>query len=91
MKTNDIYVDVDGDTIALADLDAEERRLVRQLLRRAATNPDWNEFDNYWTATVPAFYIARGLSRKAVTRTIPWEIAADLSARIGTAAGYVEL
>src|SRR5712692_1450848 len=90
MKANDTYVDLDGDVIPLGDLDQEERRLVARLRRRAATHPDWNVFDNYWTAEVPAFYVARGLPRKAVTRTIPWQIAQDLSGRLGIAAGYIQ-
>lgn len=90
MKKSDIYVDLDGDKIRLTGLDAGERRLVTQLRRRAATNPDWNDFDNYWTAAVYTFYGARGMPRKAVTRTIPWQIAQDLSGRIGIAAGYIQ-
>jgi hypothetical protein len=89
MKVNDTYVDLHGDPISLASLDAAERRLVGQLRRRATTNPDWNEFDNYWTNSVPAFYVARGLPRKAVTGTIPWQIAQDLSGRLGIAAGHI--
>ena len=77
MKANDVYIDLDGDPIPLGKLDAEERRLVAQLRRRAAADPDWNAFDNYWTAALSAFYIPRGLSRKAVTQTIPWQIAQD--------------
>ena len=90
MKANDVYIDLDGDPIPLGKLDAEERRLVAQLRRRAAADPDWNAFDNYWTAALSAFYIPRGLSRKAVTQTIPWQIAQDLSGRIGIAAGYIQ-
>jgi hypothetical protein len=89
MKPADVYVDLDGNVIALAGLDGEERRLVARLLRRARTNPDWNAFDNYWTVAVPAFYQARGVARKAVTRTIAWRIAQDQSGRLGIAAGLV--
>jgi hypothetical protein len=84
-----LYVDFDGEAISLAGLDADERRLVARLRRRAQTNPDWDAFDNYWTVAVPAFYHARGLAGKAVLRTIPWRIAQDLSGRLGIAAGLI--
>jgi hypothetical protein len=90
MKPNDVYVDVDGDPIALEGLDAEERKLLARLRRRARTRPDWDDFDNYWTVAVPAFYEARGLARKAVPRTILWQIAQDLSSRLGIAAGHIQ-
>jgi hypothetical protein len=89
MERIDAYEDLDGDVISLAGLDAEERQLIARLRRRARTNPDWNDFDNYWTAVVPAFYRARGLPRKAVPQTMPWRIAQDLSSRLGIAAGLV--
>ena len=54
MRQDDVYVDLHGNTIYLAHLDAEtsgsscpasgdERR----------THPDWDDFDNYWTRAVP--------------------------------------
>jgi len=89
MKANDLYVDLHGNTISLGGLDAEERRLVTRLRRRAARNRSWDAFDNYWTIAVPAFYEARGLPRKAVTKTIPWRVGQDLSSRLGIGAGYI--
>lgn len=89
MKPADVYVDLDGTEFALAGLEAEEKRLIARLRRRARANPDWNAFDNYWTAAVPAFYQARGLARKHVPRTIAWRIAQDLSGRLGIAAGLI--
>jgi hypothetical protein len=89
MKAADVYMDLDGNVFSLAGLDGDERRLVGRLLRRARANPSWNAFDNYWTVAVRAFYEARGLTRKAVPRTIPWRIAQDLSGRLGIAAGLV--
>src|SRR5437762_14305417 len=89
MRQTDVYLDLDGDAISLAGLDADERRLVARLRRRARMNPDWDAFDNYWTVAVPAFYQTRGLARKAVPRTIPWRIAQDLSSRLGIAAGLI--
>ena len=90
MKRTDIYVDLDGQEISLVHLDAEERKFLARILRRARTNPDWDAFDNWWTIAVPSFYQARGLPRKLVLRTIPWKIAQDQSSRLGLAAGLIE-
>src|SRR5881398_1333825 len=91
MRQASIYRDLDGNEICLAHLDAEERKLLTRLRRRAQANPDWDAFDNYWTRAVPAFYEARGLARKAVPQTVLWRIAGDLSARIAIAAGLARL
>jgi hypothetical protein len=89
VKTTDVYVDLDEQEISLIHLDAEERKLVARMQRRARTHPDWDAFDNWWTVVIPAFYQARGLAREVVPRTIPWRIGQDLSARLGIAAGLV--
>jgi hypothetical protein len=89
MKQSDVYIDLDGQEISLVHLDAAERKLVARLLRRARIHPDWDAFDNWWTRAVPTFYEGRGLARQRVRRTVPWQIAQDLSARLGIAAGCV--
>jgi hypothetical protein len=91
MRQTDVYVDLEGQALSLAGLDADERRLVSRLRRRAGTASDWDAFNNYWTAAVPAFYEARGLSRLAVARTVPWRIAQDLSGRLAVAAGLARV
>jgi hypothetical protein len=90
MRQTDVYVDLEGQALSLAGLDADERRLVSRLRRRART-ASWDAFDNYWTAAVRAFYAARGLSRAAVARTVPWRIAQDLSGRLAVAAGLARV
>ncbi|MCI0463284.1 MAG: hypothetical protein L0Z62_40575 [Gemmataceae bacterium] len=89
MKRRDVYVDLDGHEIALAGLDADERRLVARLRRRAQTHPDWTDFDNYWMRQVGAFYDARGVSRRVSSASVPVRIAQDLSSRLGIASGLV--
>jgi hypothetical protein len=87
MKHTDPYLDLAGTPISLADLDAEERRLLARLRRRARTHPDWNDFDKYWVQAVAAFYDARGMSRAASRRTAVYRVAQDLSSRLAVAAG----
>jgi hypothetical protein len=89
MRRRDVYVDLDGHEIALAGLDAGERRLVARLRRRARTHPNWTDFGNYWRRQVGAFYDARGVSRRASRESVPFRIAQDLSSRLGLAEGLI--
>jgi hypothetical protein len=84
-----VYLDLDSNAIALDGLDAEERRLLGRLERRARTHPDWYGFDNYWISAVAEFYDARGLSRSQTIKTPIYQIAQDLSARLGIAQGMI--
>src|SRR5262245_40947066 len=88
MKQNDVYVDMNGEAISLAGLDAEERRLVARLRRRAHTHPDWCDYDNYWMREVAEFYDSRGVRRSQSVKSVPFQIAQDLSSRIAIASGF---
>jgi hypothetical protein len=88
VKRNDNYVDMDGNIIPLGELDAEEKRLVSRLRRRAQTHPDWCDFDNYWMRAVAEFYDGRGLRRSQSVKSVPFQIAQDLSSRIAVASGF---
>jgi len=90
-KKRAIYRDLDGRDFNLTMLDAEERALVDELLRRAAKNPDWFQFDNYWMTAVMSLYDARGRSRKETVETPLFQIAQDLSSRIAVAQGYARM
>jgi len=89
MKTAKTYVDLDGNKINLMTLDAEERRLLGRLRRRARTHPDWCDFDTLWMKEVVGLYDARGLPRDKMRRTPLYRIAQDLAARLGVAAGFI--
>jgi hypothetical protein len=89
MKAAEVYVDLDGREIPLADLDTAERRLVARLRRRARTHPNWTDFDNFWMRALVAFYDARGVPRSAVKKRALFRIAQDLSGRLGIASGLV--
>src|SRR5262245_53169810 len=89
MKRANASVDRKGRAIDLTGVDAEERKLIARLRRRARAHPDWTDFGNYWTRAVAAFYDARGLSRAAARRTAAYQIGQDLGSRLGIAAGLV--
>jgi hypothetical protein len=89
MKRNDVYVDLDGNEVSLANLDPEERRLTAQLRRRADTKPDWIDFDNFAFNAVTDLCNTEGTPRKKVKQSIPFQIALDLSARLGIDQGMI--
>jgi hypothetical protein len=91
MRQPEVYVDLDGREICLGHLDAEERKLLARIRRRARTHPDWDAFDNYWTRAVGEFYDARGVSRKVSREGAVYRVAQDLSSRIALAAGLVRV
>jgi hypothetical protein len=91
VNRSDLYVDLEGRQIGLAALDADERKLVAGLRRRARARPSWDDFDNFWTEAVPAFYAARGRSRADSQRTVVYQIAQDLSSRLAVASGLARL
>jgi hypothetical protein len=85
-----VYLDLDGNPIALDGLDGEERRLLGRLERRARSGPDWTDFDSFWMTAVTEFYDSRTLNRLETIRTPIYQIAQDLSARLGIAQGMIQ-
>src|SRR5262245_56330717 len=91
MSRSNRYVDLKGTEFLLSDLDAEQRKLVEELQARYNKGPDWNEFENYWTSAVAAFFDARGLSRRESRQTAVYRIAQDLGNRLAIAAGLARV
>lgn len=89
MNANDVYVNLQGQEIALGGLDDEERKLLARLRRRSRNHPDWADFTSYWMGAAAAFYDGRGLTRGQSRRTAVYRIAQDLCSRLGIAAGLV--
>src|SRR3990172_10676947 len=89
-RTSDNLFDgADGDSFDLSALDADERKLVRDLVSFANQHPDARtaEFRNYYIRRVGDFYEARGLSRTEVTKTTVWQIAQHIAGRLMVASG----
>lgn len=82
MIKGSIYTSLTGQLVTLADLDAEERRLVDELVTRHRSASTWPEFRNHYVRTVGAFYEARGLPRRQIVETPVWKIAQDLNGRV---------
>jgi hypothetical protein len=91
MSKQATYGDLFGREWALPDLDAEERRLLAEIRRRARSHPDWNDFENYWSARVDEFYDARGLGPKDYMQRPVYLIAQDLGGRMAIAAGFARM
>jgi hypothetical protein len=54
--------DLKGREFSLAELDEDERTLLKILEPRADRAPPWHEFANFWMKLVGEFYDSRGLS-----------------------------
>jgi transcriptional regulator with XRE-family HTH domain len=89
MRDADVYVNLRGQEIPLDSLDAQERKLLARLRRRARTHPGWTDFGNYWVREVATFYDARRVPRAQSRRSAVYQVAQDLCSRLGVAAGLV--
>ncbi len=85
------YVDLKGNYICVADLDADEQKFVAELKRQAKKIADWNGFWNHWTHAVAEFYKGSGLTRKQIRETGVYRIAQDLGSRLAVEAGIARL
>jgi hypothetical protein len=80
------YLDLKGRSHSLADLDTEERALIRELTGHAGSH-SWSDYSNFWMPKVSELYSRRGLSRGEVLRTVVYRIAQDLGSRLAVAEG----
>jgi hypothetical protein len=87
MTRGHTYTTLRGQTIEVAGLDADERRVVDDLISRQRTVAHWTEFANFYMPAVGDLYLPRGLSRRQITETPVWKIAQDLNSRLMVAAG----
>jgi hypothetical protein len=87
MPQASVYRDLDGSAICLAHLDADERKLLARIRRRARANPDWYAFDNYAYRAVGEFYDSRGVPRSVSRQSVLFRVVQDLSGRLAIAAG----
>jgi hypothetical protein len=83
----DVYVDLKGREISLANLDERELQLLSALESRATGQANWIDFDNAAMSMVADLYDGRGVSRNESRRTVVYRIARDLSGRLAIAAG----
>jgi hypothetical protein len=91
MSLDHRYVDLKGREFSLAELDADERTLLKSLEQRADRAPPWHEFANFWMKLVGEFYDGRGLSRSQVRHTALYRIAQDLASRLAVEQGVARV
>ncbi|MGH8585330.1 MAG: hypothetical protein ACREWE_03825 [Gammaproteobacteria bacterium] len=91
MSLDDRYIDLKGREFSLAELDADERTLLKSLEQRADRAPPWHEFANFWMKLVGEFYDGRGLSRSQVRHTVLYRIAQDLASRLAVEQGVARV
>ncbi len=83
------YIDLKGQSHSLAELDTEERALIREL-RDYASGHSWNDYSNFWLSRVGYFYARRGMSRQETLRTAVYRIGQDLGSRLAVAEGMAQ-
>jgi hypothetical protein len=57
MSLDDRYIDLKGREFSLAELDEDERTLLKSLEQRADHAPPWHEFANFWMKPVGELYL----------------------------------
>ena len=87
MKQANSYIDLKGQAYSLADLNADERKLVSSFQAYARKKPAWSAYSNFWMAKVHDHYAASGLSRRVIRETVPYRIGQDLGSRVAIAQG----
>lgn len=90
MTRADTYIDLKGQQHSLAQLDADDRKLLTRLKRRAKSKPEPNAYRNFWMPAVATFYEDRGLTKNQITKTTIYRIAQDLGSRLLVAEGLAK-
>ena len=88
VRANEVYTTLNGQSIALDRLDAEERACLATLTKRFRAKTDWNAFDNAWTSELAALYDSRGVPRSKSRQSALFQVALDLSGRLAIDQGY---
>ena len=91
LRASKTYVDLLGHRFSLRVLDDEERQILSRLKRYLRREPTWEDFENYWLGLIGNFYVQRGLTRRAVTQTLLWQIAQDLGGRLSVDLGLARM
>ena len=81
MKQADVYLDLKGREISLADLTASERSLIADMKAAAKKAADWSAFSNLWMVRIADCYADQNLTIRKFARPL-----CIVSVRISTAA-----
>jgi len=89
MKTKLNHESIKGIKISLKDLNGEEQEILRDLYSYFESEPDWNDFSNFWPSKVVAYYDAKGQARQVTVHCTLFRVAQDLATRIGVEQGRI--
>lgn len=81
------YFTIRGRAFDLTELDAQERKVVDDLVAKQGSVTNWTDYANYYMPAVGNFYLGRGLTRRQIIEKPLWKIAQDLNSRLMIAAG----
>lgn len=87
MVKNNIYLDLKNRPYALAELTVEERRLIDECIKFAASKPDWGDYTNFWIPKAERLLADCGLDRKQMIQSTLWRVIQDIGARLHIESG----
>ncbi len=87
MKQADIYLDLKGLELSLADLTAAELSFIVEMKTAAKKAADWSAFSNLWMARIAELYSDQGLTRPQIRKTVTYRICQDLDSRLAIIRG----
>ncbi len=85
-----IYSTLSGHHFSLDLLDPQEFRILTEFQKRFEKGLDWNEFENYWIATLSSLYDKRKVPRRLSMQKPLFQIAQDMWGRLAIQQGHVE-
>ena len=87
MKQADVYLDLKGREISLADLTASERSLIADMKAAAKKAADWSAFSNLWMVRIADCYADQNLTRPQIRKTVVYRVCQDLDSRLAVSQG----
>lgn len=89
-KNDNSYVDLQGRSYFLKELDEQQQSLISEMQLELARKPESAEFRNRWMVRIGRFFADRGLDRKETTNTTVWNVYQDLTSRLRITEGWTE-
>lgn len=87
MKQADVYLDLKGREISLAELSAAERSCIAEMKTAARKHADWSAFSNLWMVRVAELYEHQNLTCPQIRKTIVYRVCQDLDSRLAMSQG----
>ena len=87
MKQADIYLDLKGRELSLADLTSAELSFIGEMTTAAKKAADWSAFSNLWMSRITELYADQNLTRSQIRKGVVYRICQDLDSRLAVSKG----